>query len=825
MSNQSDSKYLSQIDIDSVLSLGVPDFYETETIVEDLQAIASKCRIAYKEAHENFKEASKNKTILIEDILNIINNKDNHKDAFWLEQTLHLDLVYLQELDPVGLKEIHDDLMMIENQKKKVKQLISSCNDLQKVILSAAKNNTELRKALHLIDLARDYDASISTSIMIPDLNERKLALSQCLSECTEDNKILGKQIEDQTSILIKNIEKTYKANLLLAEKLNLYLDFSFDEHRAYRDVYTPKPSHSLEVLEGQYEKITKEYELFQRDIEHYSQLYSELDIRKEMESTFAIDEQKKVSKIIGKNKLNTFGKPSSQLLQLLKQDTYSGTKEYDQGHLADIKTGNLDSLDHFMNKSPHNVGDLQPAAKSQTVSYVKNVEKKYHRNGNIDLLFIPLGGGNEIGGSCHLIIYRNTIRTYFYLIDIGIRNLKSGFELPDFKMLSSFGISGLDDLDGIFITHAHADHLGGLFDLIIRPEIKVPIYMSHATKDIFQAITLDSFKFMDPKNFADISLAKWQQIIRSDHALFSGNIVTVEPNQQLNILPGELVLAPYHAGHVIGALGYLFKFVRLEKSVLFTGDFTLRSLKSVRGADYLKIKDVDTIVCEGTNLSRLNVRKMDSYKTFADKVYSTICGGGRVVIPSFSIGKAQEIISLLLNYQISTKKKFTIKIDGLASGITEIYSRYSSTLEGFTFSREENADVIISSAGSMNPDTKIGHHVKSILSDKKSLLIKGSFFDEEYSGWASNYQLDSIKDIHYGGEHFSLNCEIYDFKIPLHAELYEIEQLINQLKPTQVQFVHTLSTEEHNIAPSFSGSIKVGWPKNFELIPIGDPS
>lgn len=812
---------MSESDIDSVIKLDDHDFYDTPACIHELESVRAKIKKAYGNAKPAYDKTVRNKSTLIKDIFQSIKNKDNHKDTFWLEQTRHLDKVYLQELPPFELKQVHDDLMDYENKKKKYKHIVTACSKLKDSIQSEAKKNIELRHRLHLQDSNIEYDKLIGTPHKGIDLNALKIALSECNSQLTDDNDTLNNNIQERIDFLVNNIKDTYKKNIALAEKINLYLDFSYDEHREYREVFTPDSSQSLDVLENQYRTITEENELLQKDIEKYRHLYSELDDRKEVETVFAEKAQTEVTKIIKDSNLTAFNKPSSQLLRLLKQELYSGTVEYDREHLADIKRGKLAKLDHFLNKGPHSVKMFQPTATTQSNQYIERIKNHFDKQNNVNIQFIPLGGGNEIGGSCNLFLYKTPHKTFSFLVDIGIRNLRGGFRHPDLKMLTSYGIAQLSDLDGIFITHAHADHIGALFDLIIRPQIQVPLYMSAATKDIFQAITLDGIKFMAEHQFTDISKAEWKTRIKQDDKSFSGNIITVESKVPIDIIPGEFVMTPYHAGHVIGALGFLFDIVKLNKRILFTGDFTLRPLKSVTGADFLDIKKVDTIICEGTNLSKLNVRSLDSYKTFADKLFSTISNGGRVVIPAFSIGKAQEIISLLVSFQTSYRKKFTIKIDGLAKRITEIYSQYSNKLNSFEFSNSDNADIIVSSSGLMKENTAIEDHLKSIFSDNKSLLIKGSFFDEEYSGWASNYQLNAVKDIEYGGQHFKLKCEIYDFKIPLHAELYEIENLINLLKPKSVQFVHTLSSLEHNIVPSFEGDTEIGWPKNFESVAL----
>lgn len=376
--------------------------------------------------------------------------------------------------------------------------------------------------------------------------------------------------------------------------------------------------------------------------------------------------------------------------------------------------------------------------------------------------------------------------------------------------------------IDGIFITHAHADHINGLLSKIILPELSIPMYMSSATYEIFQITAFDDLaKHMSKDQLGTFSISEWKNFILRGEGPFARNINTFEHGSPIELSPGELSITPCRAGHIVGATGYVFEFIDLQKTLLYTGDFTLRSLKSVKGATFADLSSVDVLVCEGTNLSKLNNRRMDSFKTFADKIVNTVAQGGTVVIPAFSIGKAQEAVALVSEIQASyMDSNIKLKVAGLAGQVTKVCARYSNALLNLNLS-EVGANVIISSAGTMKDDTTIARFVKQVLPDHKSLLVKGSFFDEEYSGWASNFQLNRAKRIRYGGEDFEVNCEIYEFKIPLHAELYEIESLVTSLKPKTVHFVHTVGQGHHNVTPKFDEDQEMHWGKNFQPIEL----
>ena len=108
----------------------------------------------------------------------------------------------------------------------------------------------------------------------------------------------------------------------------------------------------------------------------------------------------------------------------------------------------------------------------------IKNLNLKKYKN---DLLFIPLGGSNEIGLNCNLYHYNSK----WIMVDcgIGFTKMVHGVDLlvPDLSIINKIK----DDLLGIFITHIHEDHLGAI--QYIWPELKVPIYASRFTKVFLQ--------------------------------------------------------------------------------------------------------------------------------------------------------------------------------------------------------------------------------------------------------------------------------------------------------------------------------------------------
>ncbi|MDR0571324.1 MAG: ribonuclease J [Rickettsiales bacterium] len=125
-----------------------------------------------------------------------------------------------------------------------------------------------------------------------------------------------------------------------------------------------------------------------------------------------------------------------------------------------------------------------------------KSLNFKKHKN---DLLFIPIGGSNEVGLNCNLYHYGGK----WLIVDCGIGFIKTvpgvSICVPDSTLLKKVK----KDIVGIFITHIHEDHLGALPH--IWPDIRVPIYASRFTK-IFLYEKLKEYDFVNELEIIEIN-------------------------------------------------------------------------------------------------------------------------------------------------------------------------------------------------------------------------------------------------------------------------------------------------------------------------------
>jgi len=687
--------------------------------------------------------------------------------------------------------------------KSKQNQIRKAINEYNQYVVSLNVTNVEME----------EYTLSLKPT-SIPDAHQIIDDLDLKLIDVNEKHHNIQLHIRNKLNEINDRIDDKHKILSSKIDEYNKYIDYLDIKNATYKK-HIPLPVCSdickeheiLEYLEKNIQNISKSIEKFSKE---YAEKFNNL----EKYDKKAAKIEKVFYFILSKEKDNSFNQYTNKLREQFQSDDFCGTVEYDKAQIYMLqKEGGVD-MEHLLHKGPNHILESCPNQKPIVEKFITNIKSKYKTH-NADIVFIPIGGCGEIGGNCFLLKYQG----YNYLIDIGKRPLKGSFGNPDITMLSQYGIPDLNHLDGILITHAHNDHIGALFDLIILKGIDVPVYMTKASYEIFLSVMADQIKFIEDDIFirGNCTKEEWRKrFLNFDLPHNIENIVS--PWKPFNLVDGEIVVTPLHAGHILGAVGYLFEFLTAGKRILFTGDFTLKDLKSIKGCDFLNIGKVDSIICEGTYLGKMNSRLWKSPRVLARKIDNVIQKGGIVVIPSFSLGKSQEILASLYEYQQDLNLSFNIKTDGLVHRICKIYRDYIPSFREY-FERSNNGKAvqcIIASSGTMRENTAVSKYLIKALPDTKSMIIKGSYFDEEYSGWAANYQLIKGHNIRYDNHTIKINATLEDYRLPMHAQKHDIEQVLTVLNPEKVFIVHCNGYQKQNYLPLFSKSTEVIFPKNF---------
>ena len=254
-------------------------------------------------------------------------------------------------------------------------------------------------------------------------------------------------------------------------------------------------------------------------------------------------------------------------------------------------------------------------------------------------LSFRALGGAGEVGGSSHLLDFGKSK----ILVDAGIKPDGRGPATPDF--------GGLNGIDAAVITHAHLDHCGAL-PLLVRDRPNMPIYCTPpSAKLIVSAL--------------------------NDHAAMGGGLPGGAPIHEVR---KRLVPVPFgkpldiggtkvtltESGHILGAASVLFD--SGPSTVFHTGDICMEDHFSIPSARLPEVRDIDLLIMEATLADQKPQPFAESIRTMVEVINdTTLERGGTVLIPTYALGQAQEIILGIKHYgkEYGLDKEVFIYVDG----------------------------------------------------------------------------------------------------------------------------------------------------------------
>uniref|UniRef100_A0A915DG05 Integrator complex subunit 11 n=1 Tax=Ditylenchus dipsaci TaxID=166011 RepID=A0A915DG05_9BILA len=235
----------------------------------------------------------------------------------------------------------------------------------------------------------------------------------------------------------------------------------------------------------------------------------------------------------------------------------------------------------------------------------------------------------------------------------------------PDFSYIGGGGPL-TEYLDAVIISHFHLDHCGALPFMSEMVGYEGPIYMTYPSKAIVPVLLEDYRKvqteFRGETNFFTSDMIK--ACMKKVKAVNLHEIIDVD---------AELSIQAFYAGHVLGAAMFLVKVG--SESVLYTGDFNMtpdRHLGAARVSPGLR---PDLLITETTYADTIRDSKRARERDFLKKVHDTVLGGGKVLIPVFALGRAQELCILLESYWERLDLRIPIYFSqGLAEKATKYY-------------------------------------------------------------------------------------------------------------------------------------------------------
>jgi metallo-beta-lactamase family protein len=187
------------------------------------------------------------------------------------------------------------------------------------------------------------------------------------------------------------------------------------------------------------------------------------------------------------------------------------------------------------------------------------------------------------------------------------------------------------DQLDFLFLTHAHIDHIGRLPELI-QKGFKGEIITTHATKKLLAPMLNDAMGFMSLNG---------RQIIQIENSIDDLSW-GFEYNQRFDLRKG-LKFKLFPAGHILGSCSVHLRVADPTWSVLFSGDLGAKDTPIL--PDPQTPEPADLVVLESTYGDRLHDDRVHRIQRLGRVLNRALSDGGKVFIPAFALGRTQELL------------------------------------------------------------------------------------------------------------------------------------------------------------------------------------
>ena len=354
------------------------------------------------------------------------------------------------------------------------------------------------------------------------------------------------------------------------------------------------------------------------------------------------------------------------------------------------------------------------------------------------------LGGFKEVGRSC-LLLETNHSKI---LIDCGISpdpGIK-GFDTTStenkaFPYLDNANLT-INDIDAVIMTHAHMDHMG-FIPYLYKFGYTGPVYCTPPSRDLAALLLYDYNKLVMRTGGTPLYGEK-------DIKTMLSHMITRDYGEVTNITE-EIKLTYHNAGHILGSGIVHLHIGEGLYNIVHTGDIKYGFTRLYDQAD-TKYPRIDALFIESTYGGQKNIGhdRQSSEVELMQNIKRTIDNGGKVLIPLFAVGRAQELQLVLENY-IMNSKEFKIDapvyLDGMLLEASAIHTAYPEYLkvglrhrilnnnspfesEIFEVAKGERGDVldkgpgvILASGGMLNGGTAL-EYFKALAEDSKNLLV-----------------------------------------------------------------------------------------------------
>ena len=283
------------------------------------------------------------------------------------------------------------------------------------------------------------------------------------------------------------------------------------------------------------------------------------------------------------------------------------------------------------------------------------------------------LGATRTVTGSC----FHLSLNERQFLVDCGMHQGKDSYVVN--KTPFSFNP---EEIESIFLTHAHIDH-SGLIPRLIDKGFRGSIITTAATADLASVMLLDSAhiqekdaEWLTKKSFRIGEDIVHEPLYTNEDARAVIGLFKKKGYGKIEQLGKGLRYRFADAGHILGSgcLELWYHDSPAEKKIVFSGDIGKKDNPIINNPQ--RIEEADYLVMESTYGNRLHKGMEESVAELTEAIKVTFKRGGNVIIPSFAVGRTQDVL-YILNKLVNQRRltSLSIYVDSpLAEEATRIY-------------------------------------------------------------------------------------------------------------------------------------------------------
>lgn len=432
-------------------------------------------------------------------------------------------------------------------------------------------------------------------------------------------------------------------------------------------------------------------------------------------------------------------------------------------------------------------------------------------------LRFVALGGSSEIGRSCYLIELGDSR----ILVDCGLKPKSPEDLLP--------AIDRLERVDCLILTHAHTDHVGWL-PALIRRFPRLNIYCSGGTAALLPVVLADCHqhymrKLVERRRVAQFSSSPDvpEDYDERDVHNVSKLAIACEFDQKETLF-GDVSATFFRAGHILGAASVLIE-DQSGRRIFLSGDFSSLPQLTVKAARWPEdMGEVDLLVLESTYGSRDRHDPFeDSRAKLLDFIKETTARGGSVILASFAIGRAQELLKLILTAKESGElPDLPVHVDGMINRVNPIYRRFAefavaaeafnevsgqSDRQDIVISAQSKPAIIITTSG-MLAGGPVVEYAKRLLPDPRHRIVLTGYQDETAPSKAlieitsgSRGRIVHLEDERGEKIKFEAAMVAKEIKLSAHADRKGLVEYSLRMRPRYIALVHGEPQSQKDLA------------------------